>query len=303
MNETHGTDDSGGAGVRANVHVSTDAPRGVRIPPGWTGSVTDLDARSTPGFQGDKQDGEDRLAELDERLDDLQERLYAASRPTGEGRSVLLVVQGMDTSGKGGIMRHVVGSVDPQGVDISSFKAPTDEEKKHDFLWRIRPHAPAPGMIGVFDRSHYEDVLIHRVHGWADEREIQRRYRAINEFEQELTEAGTTVIKVMLHISAQEQGERLMERLERPDKHWKFNPGDLDERAHWPAYMEAYDRALAATSTDHAPWTVVPADRKWYARIAVQQLLLDALEAIDPQWPAADFDVDEQVERLRATME
>ncbi len=303
MNETHGTDDSGGAGVGANVHVSTDAPRGVRIPPGWTGSVTDLDARSTPGFQGDKQDGEDRLDELDERLDDLQERLYAASRPTGEGRSVLLVVQGMDTSGKGGIMRHVVGSVDPQGVDISSFKAPTDEEKKHDFLWRIRPHAPAPGMIGVFDRSHYEDVLIHRVHGWADEREIQRRYRAINEFEQELTEAGTTVIKVMLHISAQEQGERLMERLERPDKHWKFNPGDLDERVHWPAYMEAYDRALAATSTDHAPWTVVPADRKWYARIAVQQLLLDALEAIDPQWPAADFDVDEQVERLRATME
>ncbi|WP_259791783.1 polyphosphate kinase 2 family protein [Brachybacterium sp. p3-SID957] len=303
MNEIHGTDDSGGAGVGADVRVSSDAPRGVRIPPGWTGSVMDLDARSTPGFQGDKQDGEDRLAALDERLDDLQERLYAASRPTGEGRSVLLVVQGMDTSGKGGIMRHVVGSVDPQGVDISAFKAPTDEEKKHDFLWRIRPHAPAPGMIGVFDRSHYEDVLIHRVHGWADEREIQGRYRAINEFEQELTEAGTTVIKVMLHISAQEQGERLMERLERPDKHWKFNPGDLDERVHWPAYMEAYDRALAATSTDHAPWTVVPADRKWYARIAVQQLLLDALEAIDPQWPAADFDVDEQVERLRATME
>ncbi|MFQ6485550.1 polyphosphate kinase 2 family protein [Brachybacterium epidermidis] len=303
MNETHGTDDSGGAGTGADAHASTDAPRGVRIPPGWTGSVTDLDARSTPGFQGDKQDGKDRLAALDERLDDLQERLYAASRPTGEGRSVLLVVQGMDTSGKGGIMRHVVGSVDPQGVDISAFKAPTDEEKKHDFLWRIRPHAPAPGMIGVFDRSHYEDVLIHRVHGWADEQEIQRRYRAINEFEQELTEAGTTVIKVMLHISAQEQGERLMERLERPDKHWKFNPGDLDERVHWPAYMEAYDRALAATSTEHAPWTVVPADRKWYARIAVQQLLLDALEAIDPQWPAADFDVDEQVERLRATME
>ena len=303
MNEIHGTDDSGGAGTGADVLVSTDAPRGVRIPPGWTGSVTELDARSTPGFQGDKQDGEDRLAALDERLDDLQERLYAASRPTGEGRSVLLVVQGMDTSGKGGIMRHVVGSVDPQGVDISAFKAPTDEEKKHDFLWRIRPHAPAPGMIGVFDRSHYEDVLIHRVHGWADEDEIQRRYGAIEAFERELVARGTVVVKVMLHISYAEQGERLMERLERPDKHWKFNPGDVDERAYWPAYMEAYDRALAATSTDHAPWTVVPADRKWYARIAVQQLLLDALEAIDPQWPAADFDVDEQVERLRATME
>lgn len=288
---------------REDAPLPDDAPRGVRIPPGWEDSVTGIDPRSTPGFDGDKQDGEERLAALDERLDELQERLYAASRPTGEGRSVLLVVQGMDTSGKGGIMRHVVGSVDPQGVDISAFKAPTDEEKKHDFLWRIRPHAPAPGMIGVFDRSHYEDVLIHRVHGWADVAEVERRYGAINDFEQELTEAGTVVVKVMLHISRQEQGERLMERLERPDKHWKFNPGDVDERAHWEAYMEAYDKALAATSTEQEPWTVVPADRKWYARIAVQQLLLDALEGIDPQWPTADFDVAEQTERLRATLD
>ena len=223
-----------------DTHSENDAhsedgehPRGFPIPPGWTGSVTALDPRATPGFDGGKKDGRRRLEELDEPVDDLQERLYASSRSgNGAGRSVLLVVQCMDTSGKGGVMRHVVGSVDPQGVEITAFKAPTDEEKQHDFLWRIRPHAPQPGMIGVFDRSHYEDVLIHRVHGWADEEEIQRRYRAINDFERELTESGTVVVKVMLHISAQEQGERLLERLERADKHWKYNPGDVDERAH-----------------------------------------------------------------------
>ncbi|MEE1618341.1 PPK2 family polyphosphate kinase [Brachybacterium sp. J153] len=277
------------------------APRGVRIPHDWTGDVRDLDPRSTPDFDGRKAEGREFLLARDAELDELQERLYAADHGTEGGRSVLLVVQGMDTSGKGGIMRHVVGSVDPQGVDITAFKAPTDEEKKHDFLWRIRPHAPEPGQIGVFDRSHYEDVLIHRVHGWADAKEIRARYTAINAFERELIAAGTTVVKVMLHISHEEQGERLMERLERPDKHWKYNPGDVDEREHWDDYMEAYTRALRATSTVGAPWHVVPADRKWYARIAVQQLLIDALREIDPQWPAADFDVDEEIRRLRET--
>lgn len=282
---------------------TADAPRGYRIPPGWTGSVGAIDPRATPGFEGGKREGKERLAAADEPLDELQERLFAASRPTGEGASVLLVVQGMDTSGKGGIMRHVVGAVDPQGVEITAFKAPTEEERAHDFLWRIRPHVPAPGMIGVFDRSHYEDVLIHRVHGWADAAEIERRHSAIRHFEAELTAAGTTVVKVMLHISRAEQGERLLERLERPDKHWKFNPGDVDERQHWDAYREAYDAALAATSTEQEPWHVVPADRKWYSRIAVQQLLTDALHGIDPQWPRADFDVAEQTARLRATMD
>ena len=287
----------------APVGAVDDAPRGVPILPGWTGSVTDIDPRSTPGFDGDKKAGHERLIDLDEPLDELQERLYAASRLDGTGRSVLLVVQGMDTSGKGGIMRHVVGAVDPQGVDITAFKAPTDEEKQHDFLWRIEKRVPAPGIIGVFDRSHYEDVLIHRVHGWADEDELERRYAAINAFEKRLVESGTAVLKVMLHISHEEQGERLMERLDRPDKHWKFNPGDIDEREHWPAYMDAYDKALRATATEHAPWHVIPADRKWYSRIAVQQLLLDTLRAIDPQWPAADFDVAEQKARLMATMQ
>ncbi|GAA1736942.1 polyphosphate kinase 2 family protein [Brachybacterium phenoliresistens] len=278
-------------------------PTAHRIAPGWDGDLAELDPHGTPGYTGDKQDGKARLAALDDELDELQERLYAQHHGQDEGRSVLLIVQGMDTSGKGGIMRHVVGAVDPQGVDITAFKAPTDEERAHDFLWRIRPRAPRPGMIGVFDRSHYEDVLIHRVHGWADEAEIARRYRAIIDFEQELADAGTVVVKAMLHISHAEQGERLLERLERPDKHWKFNPGDVDEREHWTAYQEAYTAALRATSTPQAPWTVVPADRKWYARIAVQQLLLEALRGIDPQWPAADFDVAEQTARLRATME
>ncbi len=285
------------------IPSAEQTPTAFRLGADWTGEVTDLDPRATPGFAGDKTDGKKLLVLRDAALDDLQERLYAAHHGEKGGRSVLLVVQGMDTSGKGGIMRHVVGAVDPQGVDITAFKAPTPAEKRHDFLWRIRKHTPVPGKIAVFDRSHYEDVLIHRVHGWADEEEIQRRYEAINAFEQELTDAGTTVVKVMLHISAQEQGERLMERLDRADKHWKFNPGDIDERAHWEAYMEAYTRALRATSTEVAPWTVVPADRKWYARIAVQELLLEALEDIDPQWPVAEFDVAEQKERLRATMD
>ena len=278
-------------------------PVGFRLESGWSGQVTDLDPRATPGFTGSKSDGKALLAARAAALDELQERLYAAHHGRRDGRSVLLVVQGMDTSGKGGIMRHVVGGVDPQGVDLTAFKAPTAAEKRHDVLWRIRRRVPAPGMIGVFDRSHYEDVLIHRVHGWADAQEIRRRYTAINAFERELIDAGTVVVKVMLHISRQEQGERLMERLDRPDKHWKFSPADVDERGHWDDYMEAHTRALRATSTVGAPWTVIPADRKWYARIAVQQLLLDALEEIDPQWPSAQYDVQEQIRRLRETMD
>ncbi|MGO1684348.1 MAG: PPK2 family polyphosphate kinase, partial [Brachybacterium sp.] len=211
--------------------LADQRPTGFPIPSDWKGDVTELDPRATPGFDGKKADGKELLAARDGALDELQERLYAARNDAeGGGRSVLLIVQGMDTSGKGGIMRHVVGNVDPQGVDITAFKAPTPAEKRHDFLWRIRKRTPAPGMIGVFDRSHYEDVLIHRVHGWADAKELRSRYTAINAFERELIEGGTTIVKVMLHISRQEQGERLMERLERPDKHWKFNPGDVDER-------------------------------------------------------------------------
>lgn len=204
----------------------------------------------------------------------------------------------MDTAGKGGIVRHVVGAVDPQGVELAAFKKPTEEEIVHDFLWRIRPRVPGPGMIGVFDRSHYEDVLIGRVRELADETEIERRYTAINDFEAELVAAGVRIIKVMLHISPDEQKERLAERLDRPDKYWKYNPGDVDERLLWPDYMDAYQAVFDRTSTEAAPWFVVPANRKWYARLAVQRLLLDGLKDIDPRWPAAHFDVEVEKKRL-----
>lgn len=262
--------------------------------------LADVDTRSTPVFDGDKQAGKDALVSFDEELDTLQEQLYAESKAGGRKR-VLLVVQGMDTSGKGGIMRHVVGAVDPQGVELTAFKAPTAEEKRHPFLWRIRKALPGPGMIGVFDRSHYEDVLIVRVHDLVPPAQWKRRYATINRFEEKLAQDDVTIIKVMLHLSADEQKERLTERLERPDKHWKFNPGDLDERAYWEDYQEAYQALLEKCSTDAAPWFVVPADRKWYARLAVQQLLLEHLRGLDLAWPEADFDVAEQQQRLAAS--
>ena len=258
----------------------------------------EVDPESTPGYDGDKKSGKKDLEALSAELNDLQERLFAAHHDEDSGPAVLLVLQAMDTAGKGGIVRHVVGAVDPQGVELAAFKKPTEEELAHDFLWRIRQRVPGPGMIGVFDRSHYEDVLIGRVRDLADEAEIERRYTAINDFEAELIAAGVRIVKVMLHISPDEQKERLAERLERPDKHWKYNPGDVDERLLWPDYMDAYQAAFDRTSTEATPWFVVPANRKWYGRLAVQRLLLDVLKDIDPQWPAADFDVEVEKKRL-----
>ncbi|WP_309710608.1 PPK2 family polyphosphate kinase [Pseudolysinimonas sp.] len=267
------------------------------------GSGVDLakiDTSATPGFDGDKAAGEAALAAGAEEVANLQEQLYAASR-LGDPRSVLLVLQAMDTAGKGGIVKHVVGSVDPQGVSIAAFKRPTPEEEAHDFLWRIRKRLPAPGLIGVFDRSHYESVLIHRVRGLSTPEEVEGRYPMIVDFEKELVASGVTVVKVMLHISRDEQKARLGERLERPDKHWKYNPGDVDERAFWDDYMDAYRVAIDRTSTDPAPWYVVPADRKWYARLAVHTLLLDALRSLKLEWPVAEFDVEVEKKRLAAT--
>jgi len=258
-----------------------------------------VDTSSTPGAVDRKHAEKELKGNLDE-LGTLQEKLYAESK-FGGTRSVLLVLQAMDTAGKGGIVRHVVGGVDPQGVHLHAFKAPTDEEKAHDFLWRVRRQLPEAGQIGVFDRSHYEDVLIHRVRGFSTPEAIEERYGIIADFERELAERGTTIIKVMLHISPEEQKARLQERLDNPEKHWKFNPGDIDEREHWEAYQEAYQIALTRTSTRDAPWYVVPADHKWYARWAVQGLLLDALRGLAPEYPGADYDVEEQKRRLAAT--
>ena len=270
----------------------------LRVGPGF--SLADVDANATPGFIGGKADGKAELARAATELDANQERLYAASRG-GAKDAVLLILQAMDTAGKGGVIRHVVGAVDPQGISLAAFKAPTRAELRHDFLWRVERRLPEPGMIGVFDRSHYEDVLIARVRGLASPVEIERRYGAIVEFEKEAAGRGIRIVKVMLQISPDEQRARLLDRLKRPDKHWKFNPGDIDERQHWPDYQAAYHVALERTSTATAPWFVVPANKKWYARVAVQRLVLDALGAIDPQWPPADFDVKEQKARLAAT--
>ncbi|MBX9472426.1 PPK2 family polyphosphate kinase [Microcella sp.] len=262
--------------------------------------LNDIDTSSTPGFDGDKKAAEAALADGAERLSEVQERLYAASK-AGSTQRVLLVIQAMDTAGKGGIVRHVVGAVDPQGIQLAAFKKPTEEELAHHFLWRVEKQLPAPGMIGVFDRSHYEDVLIGRVRQLAPAAEIEQRYDDIVQFERRVVDSGIALVKVMLHISADEQKERLAERLDRPDKHWKYRPGDIDERMLWNDYQQAYELAITRTDTDDAPWYVVPADRKWYARLAVQTLLLDALEKIDPQWPAADFDVEAEKKRLAAT--
>ncbi|MGB6005101.1 MAG: PPK2 family polyphosphate kinase [Ornithinimicrobium sp.] len=259
--------------------------------------LSEISPRSTPAFEGRKKDGKKLLAQNDATIDELQEKLFAQGSSGGDKR-VLLVIQGLDTAGKGGIMRHVVGMVDPQGVSITGFKAPTAEEQRHPFLWRIRKALPEPGMIAVFDRSHYEDVLIVRVHDLVPPAQWKRRYATINTFEEKVDDEGTTIIKVMMHISKEEQKERLGERLDRIDKHWKYNPGDITERGHWQDYQEAYQVALEKCSTDYAPWFVVPADRKWYARLAVQNLLLEHLRALDLTWPTADFNLATERARL-----
>lgn len=270
----------------------------LRLPPGPV-DLTTLATDDTPGFEGSKSDGKAALSELGDPLSDLQERLFAEGvADVGHGRSLLLVLQGMDTSGKGGVLRHTVGLVDPQGLRITSFKAPTDQERKHDFLWRIRKGLPGKGHIGVFDRSHYEDVLIARVRQLADSDEIERRYDAINAFEAEVLASGTTIVKCMLHISADTQKERLLARLDDPTKHWKFNPADIDERGRWAEYRQAYEIALERTNTEVAPWHVIPSDRKWFRNLAIAQILHDTLNRMAPQWPAADFDVSDQRGRL-----
>ncbi len=279
-----------------NAHSWTAA---LRVGAGFR--LSDVDPESTPGYSGGKSRGAKDLAAGIESLGEYQERLFAQSRTGTATDAVLLVLQAMDSAGKGGIVRHVVGGVDPQGVSLAAFKAPTAEEREHDFLWRIAKRLPDPGFIGVFDRSHYEDVLIGRVRSLAAPEEIERRYGAINEFEAEAAGSGIRLVKVMLHISRDEQKDRLMERLERPDKHWKYNPGDVDERMRWDDYMAAYQTVFDRTSTEAAPWHVVPANHKWYARLAVQELMLAALQDIDPQWPTADFDVDAEKKRLAAS--
>jgi PPK2 family polyphosphate:nucleotide phosphotransferase len=281
--------------VAKDKHSAKAVGKAVRVESGF--QLADLDPASTPGFSGGKKSAARALAATRHEISELQERLFANGRD-GAGPSVLLVIQGMDTSGKGGIMRHVVGQVDPQGVKITAFKAPTKEELAHPFLWRIKNALPAPGYIGVFDRSQYEDVLVVRVHDFVPRATWSRRYAQINNFEAKVAESGTSIIKVMLHISPEEQKARLAERLARKDKYWKFNPNDISERDHWADYQEAYQAVLDKTNTKASPWHVVPADNKWFARLAVNQLLLDELRALKLKWPKANFDVKAEQKRL-----
>ena len=231
-------------------------------------------------------DFDDEMVELVE----LQKRLFADG-----SASVLFVLQAMDAAGKDSTIRSVFSGLNPAGVDVNPFGVPTDEERSHDYLWRIHAHAPADGRIGVFNRSHYEDVLVVRVKGFVDEDVWKRRYDHIRNFEQMLADEGTAIIKVFLNVSKDEQKERFRERLDRPDKNWKFRAGDLDDRALWPDFMDAYNDALEKTSTDDAPWYVVPADRKWVRNLCIARILRHHLEEIDPQYPAPEEGLDQIV--------
>ncbi|MDQ3475776.1 MAG: polyphosphate kinase 2 family protein [Actinomycetota bacterium] len=260
-------------------------------------SLSEFDPRATALAPGGKTLTRTAAEDDGAAMARLQEALYAEGAG-GSPRRVLLVMQGMDTSGKGGVIKHVIGAVNPQGSHIRSFKKPTPAELSHHFLWRIRKEVPQPGLIGIFDRSHYEDVLIARVRRLVPVSTWEKRYAEINRFEHGLVESGVQVIKCFLHISFEEQKERLLARLDDPEKQWKFNPGDIDERKHWPAYAKAYEAVLNRTNTELAPWYVVPSDRKWYRNWAIGRLLIETLNEMDPQFPAPDYDVEEQRRRL-----
>jgi PPK2 family polyphosphate:nucleotide phosphotransferase len=265
-----------------------------------------IDPRATPGLpraalkaKDPKEWARADLAAVGQELFAEQEKLFAAAKG-GSQQRLLLVLQAMDCGGKDGTIKKVVGQFNPQGVHIVSFGRPTEEELAHDFLWRIERGLPAAGMIGVFNRSQYEDELIVRVHDLVPARTSKARYDKINKFEEGVVASGCAIVKVMLHISYAEQRERLMARLEDPTKYWKYNPADIDERGKWPQYQEAYADALAKCSTEFAPWHVVPADRKWYRDWAVAQLLLEKLRELKPAYPPPDFDPEVEKQRLAA---
>jgi PPK2 family polyphosphate:nucleotide phosphotransferase len=256
------------------------------VDPGAQVDLASIDTAATEGAPGDKAETKAVLPELRHRLAALQERLYAES-----AQSLLVVLQAMDGGGKDGTIKHVFRGVNPAGTRVAAFKVPTEEELAHDFLWRVHQDVPRAGEIVLFNRSHYEDVLVVRVRELVPEDVWRPRYDHINAFEANLAASGTRLVKLFLHISRDEQADRFRRRLERPDKHWKFNRGDLDERARWDGYQLAYAEAITRTSTDVAPWYVVPADRKWYRNWAVMQIVLDTLTDMDPQFPPAEDDL------------
>jgi PPK2 family polyphosphate:nucleotide phosphotransferase len=253
------------------------------VPAGSAPSLSTRDTRSVPGLDLAKDDAKDELTERTARIDVLQQRLHAEHE-----RALLVVLQGMDTAGKDGAIKNVFRGITPAAFQVAAFKVPSDSERDHDFLWRIHSQLPARGRIGIFNRSHYEDVVAAHVRGGLPSAQVKRRYRHIKDFERMLADEGTTVVKCFLHISKDEQLERLQARLDDPEKRWKFRVGDLDDREVWHDFLDAYERAIAATSTDVAPWYVVPADRKWLRDVVVAEIVLQTLTRMDPQLPPDD---------------
>lgn len=256
-----------------------------RVKPDRKIKLKDFDPDDKSDFSGDKKDAEAELDKLEHDMDELQERLYAEGK-----RAVLFVIQAMDTGGKDGTIRKVFGNLNPAGTVVSSFRAPNSEELAHDYLWRVHKQVPPRGWIGVFNRSHYEDVLVVRVHNLVPKEVWEQRYDQINAFEKMLTECGTTIVKFFLHISKDEQKQRLEDRIADPSKHWKFNPGDLKERALWDDYQAAYEDALNRTSTEYAPWYVIPANRKWYRNVIVARIAHETLKNLNPKFPVTTED-------------
>ena len=244
------------------------------------------DSNETSAFEGSKAEAREKLLELTERLEVLQEMLYAEHK-----QKILVVLQGMDTSGKDGVIRHVFEGVNPQGVQVASFKVPTQLELDHDYLWRVHQRVPGKGEIVIFNRSHYEDVLVVRVHELVPPEVWKHRYDQINAFEKMLAEEGVTILKFFLHISPEEQKQRLIERLQTPDKQWKFRVGDLKERSRWGEYARAYEDVLSKTSTRWAPWYIVPADRKWYRNLVISSILVRTLEKLEIAYPPPEEDL------------
>lgn len=260
--------------------------QGLTRPPGKAFRIDEIDPGDS-GAHKDKKEAAGPTRKNLKRLQELQEMLYAQGR-----HALLIVLQAMDAGGKDGTIKHVMGAFNPQGVRVTGFKVPTEEELAHDFLWRIHKVAPRRGMIGIFNRSQYEDVLVVRVQGLVPKSVWRKRYRRINEFERTLAESGTTIVKFFLCISKEEQAERLRERQERPDKHWKFAPGDLEARKSWDRYMEAYEEALTRCNTRYAPWYAIPADRKWYRNLAVSEVLVQTMESMGLRYPDPVPDID-----------
>jgi len=255
-----------------------------KVKPGTEVDLSSIDARDSGRIRSKDQANERRRLNIG-RLNELQSRLYAENK-----RSLLVVLQGMDTAGKDGTIRHVMTGVNPQGCRVQPFKSPSSEELDHDFLWRIHRAVPSRGTIGLFNRSHYEDVLIVRVHNLLPKEVWSKRYQQINRFEENLVESGTTILKFFIYISKKEQKERLQARLDNPEKTWKFNPADIEERKKWDDYSKAYEAALTKCSTPWAPWYVIPSDRKWYRNLAVSEIIADELESMDLKIPQPDFD-------------